>query len=134
MTELASTLPKQVAKNPLNTAFFSRDNQQIIQNALRYQVYRQSNRQYLIGPQSTTQIVIVMRSIYLQHGKNAPTGIKEQVQQLNDLVVETLVPKIISNVRQYLTYTKNLDQAPQFMDHPKNVSNAGDKTLVHNLF
>ena len=75
-----------------------------------------------------------MRSIYLQHGKNVPTGIKEQIQELNNQVVDTLVPKLMSNVSQYLTYTKNLDQAPQFMDHPKNVSNAGDKTLVHNLF
>lgn len=134
MTELASTLPKQVAKNTLNTVFFSKANQQIIQNAIRYQVYRMSNRQYLIGPQSNTQIIIVMRSIYLQHGKNAPTGIKDQIQELNNLVVDTLVPTLMSNVSQYLTYTKNLDQAPQFMDHPKNVSNAGDKTLVHNLF
>jgi len=134
MTQLASTLPKQIAKNTLNTAFFSNDNQQIIQNAVRYQVWRQSGRKYLIGPQSSTQIIIVMRSIYLQYGKNMPTHIKEQVQQLNDLIVEALTPKLLSNVKQYLTYTKSLDQVPQFMDHPRNVSNAGDKTLVHNLF
>ena len=75
-----------------------------------------------------------MRSIYLQYGKNQSTNIREQVEQLNNLVVETLVPKLISNVKQYITYTQSLDKAPQFMDHPQNVSNAGDKTLVHNLF
>jgi hypothetical protein len=134
MTQLANTLPKQIAKNTLNTVFFSKPNQQIIHNALRYQVYRQSNRAYLIGPQSNTQVIIVMRSIYLQYGKNQSTNIREQVEQLNNLVIETLVPKLISNVKQYITYTQNLDKAPQFMDHPRNVSNAGDKTLVHNLF
>ena len=34
MTQLDSTIPKQIAKNTLNTVFFSKDNQQIIQKQL----------------------------------------------------------------------------------------------------
>lgn len=125
---------KNVSKNLLNQTFFSKDNIGIIQNNIRYRVWNQSNRQFTIGPQSETQLEIIMRSIYLQYSKNLPNNIKEQVEELNDMVVTEAVPNIMSNIKQYLGYKQNLETGPVFMERPQNVSNAGSKTLVNNLF
>ena len=125
---------KNVTTNPLNSAFFSKENITIIQNNIRYVIWLKSNRQFVIAPQSETEIEIIMRSIYLQYSKNLPNNIKEQIEDLNSLVENHSVPNIMSNIKQYLTYKQDLTTGPQFMDHPRNVSSAGSKTLVNNLF
>ncbi len=125
---------KNVSKNLLNQTFFSKGNITIIQNNIRYRVWQQSNQQFVIGPQSETQLEIIMRSIYLQYSRNLPNNIKEQVEDLNALVVNEAVPNIMSNIKQYIGYKQDLETGPVFMDHPKNVSSAGSKTLVNNLF
>ena len=125
---------KNVTTNPLNSAFFSKENIIIIQNSIRHTIWLKSNRQFIIAPQSETEIEIIMRSIYLQYSKNLPTNIREQIRDLNNLVVREAAPNIMSNIKQYLNYKQDLTSGPQFMDHPKNVSSAGSKTLVHNLF
>ena len=125
---------KNVSKNVLNQTFFSKDNINIIQNNIRYRVWKQSNHQFTISNQSETQLEIIMRSIYLQYSKNLTNNIKEQVEELNDMVVTEGVPNIMSNIKQYLGYKQNLETGPAFMEHPQNVSNAGSKTSVNNLF
>jgi hypothetical protein len=125
---------KNVTSNQLNNAFFSKENITIIQNCIRHSVWLKSNKKFVIAPQSETEIEIIMRSIYLQYSKNLPNNIKEQIEDLNNLVVEQCVPNIMSNIKQYLNYKQDLITGPQFMEHPKNVSSAGSKTLINNLF
>lgn len=125
---------KNVTSNPLNNAFFSKENITIIQNSIRHTVWLKFNKRFIIAPQSETEIEIIMRSIYLQYSKNLPNNIKEQIEDLNNLVVEQCVPNIMSNIKQYLNYKQDLVTGPQFMEHPKNVSSTGSKTLVNNLF
>ena len=50
------------------------------------------------------------------------------------MVIEHSVPNIITNIKQHVNYKKALDSNPVFMDHPKNVSSAGSKTLINNMF
>lgn len=125
---------KNVSSNLLNKTFFSNINIDIIQNNIRHSVWSKSNHKFVIAPQSETQIEIIMRSIYLQYSKNLSYNIKEQIEELNDLVLNQCVPNIMSNIKQYIGYKQDLNSGPTFMDHPKNVSSAGSKSLVHNLF
>ena len=46
---------------PLSNAFFSVQNQQIIQNGIRAGVYKLSNNKFVIAQQSDTDIKIVMK-------------------------------------------------------------------------
>ena len=101
---------------------------------IRYQVYIQTNKKHIIGRQSDLQLKIIMRSMYLQYGKNLQNDIKTQVQQLNTMVVKYSVPKIISGVKQYLAYKRDVSTLPVPMDRPKNLSSAGSKVLQPNLF
>ena len=117
------------SKNLLNQVFFSDSNLQKIQNLIRYNVFKMSNGEFKIGEQDYTQIQIVMRSVYLQYGRNLNKNISGQVAQLNNIVADEIVPKIISNIKQYSKYLKDIAEPYQLIDRPKNMSNAGLKSL-----
>ena len=115
-----------VCKNSLNSLFFSDDNIKIIQNALRRRVYMESG--HLISCQSKRELTIVMRSVYLMYSKNQKTNITQQIDTLNQIVVKECVPKVISNIKQYLNYKKNVHQVPLPLSLPKNMSKSGKNT------
>lgn len=118
----------------LSNVFFSKDNINLIQNRLRYNVWLQSGKKHIIGRQSDTELEIVMRSIYLQYSKNLPYQIKEQIKELDDMVISYCVPKILTEVEQYLSYKVDVSTLPKPMERPQNLSSAGTKTLVLNNF
>ena len=72
---------------PLSNLFFSKENIDNIQNGLRAGVFKRSNGQYTIGVQDCDVLKIVMRSTFLQYSANQTTNIKEQVDQLNQMVL-----------------------------------------------
>lgn len=114
-------------KTPLNQAFFSAANFQIIQNLIRKMVYDKSGE--IIDPVGSDDLFIVMRAMYLQYGRNLPTQIKEQISELNDRVAAWCVPKIVAEVSMYKTYLNDIDRLPVPLTHPVNQSSAGTKSL-----
>ena len=70
-----------------------------------------------------------MRSIYLQHSQNKPNNIKEQIKYLNSLVLNWCLPKIYSEVEQYIAYIKNVSSLSDPIERPKDMSISGSKTL-----
>tara|TARA_B000000557_G_C20768789_1_gene440757 strand:+ start:747 stop:1253 length:507 start_codon:yes stop_codon:yes gene_type:complete len=120
-------------KSPLSLGYFSEKNIQIIQNAIRYQVWIQSNKQHTISNQSENELQIIMRSIYLQYSRNLPTQISQQIESLNKLVVNYCVPIIMSNIQQYRQYRQDVSKLPVPQEHPQMVSSAGSKTLQPNF-
>jgi len=94
---------------PLNFAFFSKDNIDAVQNALRYQVWIRTNKKHIIGRQST--------------------GVPEQVQELNNIVIEYLIPQVISQVEQYIAYLRDISNPYVIMDRAKNTSVVGEKSF-----
>lgn len=113
----------------LNFAFFSKANMDIVQNALRYQVWVRTNKKHIIERQSDTELGIIMRAYYLQYGKNLPDNIPEQVQELNNMVVEYLVPKILVQVQQYLSYLQDISTPYRILDRAKDTSITGEKSF-----
>ena len=113
----------------LNFAFFSKQNIDIIQNALRYQVWVRTSKKHIIERQSDTELGIIMRAYYLQYGKNLPDNVSEQVQELNNMVIEYLVPKILVQVAQYLDYLRDISTPYTIMDRAKNTAIVGEKSF-----
>ena len=70
-----------------------------------------------------------MRAIYLQYGKNLPNNIREQVEELNNLVIETVVPKLIVQIEQYLSYLRDISQPYRIMEKPESTNVVGRKTF-----
>ena len=67
----------------LSRAYFCDKNIQIIHNAIRATVYKNSNNNYLIGQQNEDTLKIIMRSIFLQYSRNDPNNITQQISKLN---------------------------------------------------
>lgn len=91
-------------ETPLSTAYFSKENIQIIQNGIRAGVYNMSNGQYVIGPQDCDNLKIIMRAIFLQYSANLPQNIAGQIQQLNQMVLDHSIPKVYGEAQGYIKY------------------------------
>ena len=57
-------------KTTLNQLYFSPENFQNVQNMIRYKIYQNSDKKYVIGEQDPLELQIIMRSIYLQYSRN----------------------------------------------------------------
>ncbi len=113
--------------NVLNKTFFSQKNIDMIQNAIINEVVQKTG--YKIGRQSELQLQIIMRSMFLQFGRNDPCNIKQQVIELDRKVIDYSVDRIIVEISQYLEYKNTINKLPVPMSHPQNLSNAGEKSL-----
>ncbi len=118
--------------NPLNQTFFSQANFQILQNKIRFEVYQQTGK--VIDEQSSDDLFMIMRAIYLTYGKNLPTQIKEQVAELNDRVADWCIPKIAAEVQMYGQYLRDIDTMPTPMEHPVLLNSAGTRSLPFKPF
>lgn len=108
---------------PLSNAYFSRENIQIIQNGIRAGVYARSNKQYIVGEQDCDTLKVVMRSIFLQYAKNAPTPVRTQISELNQLVVDYCAHQIYGEAQGYMRYVSDASTlvvplAPPVMSSP----------------
>ena len=112
----------------LSLAFFSKENIQIVQNAIKAGVYETSNHQYVIGIQNCDTLKIIMRSVFLQSSVNLPNNITSQIQALNDLVVEYCVKHIYRESQAYINYKRDVSTMYTPIDRPAKVD-VDDKTL-----
>jgi hypothetical protein len=114
----------------LSKAFFTRRNLESIQKQIRDGVYRASGpKQYKIDDQDVDEIKTIMRAMYLTYAKNNPFQIDAQINDLNRLVIEWAIPRIVSEIDQYAFYLKDISHLPIPMEKPLNVSSAGTKSL-----
>ena len=123
-----------VAATPLNQAFFSPANFQIVQNKIRREVYDRSDRKFLVDPQSADELEIVMRAMYLQYGKNQPTNIAGQIAELNQLVADWCVPRIISECSMHQTYLYDITHMPVPLAQPVALRQKGTKSASFDRF
>ena len=116
----------------LARVYFSKENIDLLQDMIRYQVYEQSSRQHVVARQSDTELEVIMRHFYLTYGRNQPDRLTEQVAELNTYVVNECVPMILSSVEQYLAYRLRITQQPVPLARSVNLSSKGDKQLQPN--
>ena len=88
----------------LSNLYFSSKNMTIVQNAIRANVYKMSNKKYIIDEQNVDILNIIMRAIYLQNSLNQPDNLTKQIEDLNKLVIDYCVPKVYSEVQGYIQY------------------------------
>lgn len=113
----------------LSKTFYSKENIQIIQNAIRNGVYLKSNKQYIVGEQSCDDIKIVMRSTFLQKSKNQPDNIQGQIRELNDIVIDYCVKNVYSSAISYVKYLRDVNTLVVPIERPVDVKE-NDKELI----
>lgn len=116
-------------QNLLNKTFFSNENIKIIQNNIRKNVWLQTDKKRIIGNQSEEELIIIMRSTFLQYAKNNDNNITEQLEQLNKLVSEWCIKEIITQIKQYVGFVNTLDKNVVPLEYGMYMSNAGTKSL-----
>ena len=104
--------------NPLARVFFCSGNIQILQNGLRAGVYKMSKNKIVIPPQNSDHLKIVMRSMYLQYAEHLPTDITHQVERLNKLVWDYVVPTVYNEAVGYVKYMQDQSSLVMPIDRP----------------
>jgi hypothetical protein len=120
-----SIISNIVVPNALSRTYFSNDNIERLQLQIIDNVYKTSQKK--IGKQSYQELQIIMKSMYLQYGRNLPYDIEEQVATLNKYVVDECVRIIVPNVLQYNKYIDDITSPIPIMPRSQNVSNKGYK-------
>ena len=139
-----SSVFKDISGNDTGTLlqhlFFSRVNIENIQKLIRMLVYKEMG--LVIDDQSINELMICMKSMYLQYSRhplliNEKMSIKmknklygeyrAEIGRLNEIVLDDVVPRICSQLQQYLTYLDDASSPMKFMDQPINESKSGKK-------
>ena len=116
--------------NDITRIFFSEKNMQRIQRKIRDEVCRITKGQYVLDcDQDESDLTIIMRGVYFDKGKNLPDNPIRQVKILNQQTVDYLVPDLISNIKQYFGYIRDINQPLQPIMRPMNASFGGRRTL-----
>lgn len=97
-------------ESDLSNAFFSDRNKEVIQNNIRYLVYKKSGNNFKIARQSDSELVTIMRSIFFQESRNQLSDINKQVYELNKSVLKFAVNRVLSNVMQHQKYLEDISQ------------------------
>jgi hypothetical protein len=103
----------------LSQTYFSAENIQIIQNALRAGVHKMSSGDIMIPPQNIDTLKIIMRSIYLQFAEHYKDNIAGQIQRLNTLVLEYAIPNVYNEAEGYIKYRRDQSTLVTPMELPK---------------
>jgi hypothetical protein len=114
---------------PLSIQFFSIDNINHIQNTIKNTIYKESDFKWMIDDQSIDELKIIMRAQFLQYAQNRPDNIDKQINTLNRLVIEWCVPRIMSEIQQYMFYLNDITHMPHQMSLPVSMSSAGTKSF-----
>ena len=94
--------------NDLGQAFFAENNMQRLQDGMRDGVYERSNNRYVLPPQNVDNLMIIMRSMFLNHANwYNDVPIADQVADLNKKVWEYAVPQLFSAAQSYEQYLKD---------------------------
>lgn len=131
---------RDIGETPLTFLFFSDSNINNIQKLIKFLIFKETS--HIIDNQSKNELMIIMRSIFIEYNKHPKLitenmsenekkklldKYKEEVFRLNDIVVNLIVPKIISQLKQYLDYLRDSSAQPYRKDIPKNTSISGER-------
>ena len=103
---------------PLNRLFFSQGNIDKLQADIQTTVLQMVKAK--IDRQSDSDLLLVMRSYYLQYAQNNPNRLQEELDELNKRVVNFCSNRIAVEVEAYRYYRKDI------MDFPAPIANPVD--------
>jgi len=120
-TEYRDSLHGILEDSMLSRVFFSSGNVQILQNGLRAGVYEMSGqKKIVIPPQNVDNLKIIMRSMYLQYAEHRQDiSITKQVEDLNKIVLDYVVPTLYNETMGYLKYIEDQSTLVQPLEIPK---------------
>jgi hypothetical protein len=120
---------KQPTESILYKLFFHPKNVYLLQKLIIMRVYQVSNGEYLIERQKKEDLLVVMMYIYEKYAEHLPYDFKSQINRLNNLVADEVLPGIITEIKSYFGYMERAFGPARIMPNPINLSKAGSKLL-----
>jgi hypothetical protein len=114
------------SETPLNKLFFSQGNIDRLQADIQTEVKQMVNA--VIDRQSDSDLMLVMRSYYLQYALNDPGRLQEELDDLNKRVVNFCANRIAVEVEAYRYYRKDIMDFPAPIANPIDVKVYGTRT------
>jgi hypothetical protein len=125
-----SLLKSVYTPTPLGELFFCPDNIRRLQNKIKKSIFIESKGKYKLDTdQNESDLLIVMRAVYIQDSYNSPYRIVHQVKELNKKVINRILSEMISNIKQNEEYISSIDRPIDPIPLPVNVSRAGRLSL-----
>jgi len=113
---------------PLNTVFFGDANMDNLQQKIRSAVLEMSKGEYNLKPQSEADLMLIMRSYYLQYAQNNPDNVAQELDQLNQRVVAFAANRIMVEITAYNRYRKDILDFPEPIARPMDMQIYGTRT------
>jgi hypothetical protein len=110
----------------LNKEFFSQENIELLHARIQGEVRQMVNAE--IGRQSDPDLMLVMRSYYLQYARNNPNEVREELAELNDRVVGFCSNRIAVEVEAYRYFRKDILDFPDPIQRPVDTQIYGTRT------
>lgn len=128
---MANTVLRGIESNSdLEKLFFSDENIKRVQKLIKKEIIKKTNGQFRLDvDQEHRDMIIVMRAVFLEYGRFLPNQIVRQVKRLNQIVVQQVVPGMITEIKQEYGYLREINKPLSPIPRPMNVNNAGRRTL-----
>lgn len=114
--------------SPLSSLYFGQKNIDRLQWLLKKNIYINSSGKYVIDRQDDAELLIIMRSVYLEYSLNNNFDYEKQIDALNEKVLEFAVPQVLSAVNLYSQYLKDSSNPLRTLDRPQYESMSGTKS------
>ena len=125
---VAEQIQYRHTNTPLNTVFFSQSNMANLQQKIHDAVLEMSKGEYDISPQSEADLMLIMRSYYLQYGENDPSNVATELDQLNQRVVAFSSNRIMVEIVAYKRFRKDILDFPEPIARPMYMHIFGTRT------
>lgn len=110
----------------LNTRFFAASNIEHLQSSIQSVVRQMVGA--TIDRQSDEDLLLIMRSYYLQYAQHNPQAVAEELEELNTRVINFAANRIAVEVEAYRHYRKDIMDFPAPIPRPLNVQIYGTRT------
>lgn len=124
----ATILKGTIERSELSDTFFGEKNIKVLKEALAKTIERSAGFKISPESQSTHELILVMRSIYLREARHLPENIMGQVRELNSAILKEIVPRVLDKIQLTLSYRRDRSQQPLPMDRPLYMSSAGTRS------
>lgn len=122
----------RITRTPVSDMFFCPQNIDILQDAIRYKVYKETD--IVIGRQSDQELKIIMTSMFFRYARHVANDVVGQVRELNSHVITYAVKEVLTNLKQYIGYRRDASTMPLPLDNPQLMGTKGTKTLEIKTF
>lgn len=113
----ASLSTNVIERTELSEAFFSTNNVDLLQKLIKQRIYKLSNGELILAVnQKPEMLYVVMRALFLQTKKTGYSKI--DLQKCNEAVLNEVVPKMMTEIKQNVEYLKDIDRPFTTIDRP----------------